>query len=377
MADAHLHLSEGDGPSRRTAVLELPLEGKHVLSYWRHDGELASTSANPFLVGFFLMLMERHQNVVVHGEVSETLLMNLDELQEVWQKWRPDRYGRISIEAEKLSTPKSASNSDDLLAFSCGIDATFALCRQLYWRPARGRSLRGALLINGFDIALSETGAFETARTHAASMLDNTDVEFLTVETDFKSLYQNWPDAFGLAIASCMLQFEDRYSGGVIGSSEDYASLALPYGSSPVTDHLYSTDAMNFRHEGAGYSRLEKIERLLERPEMVNALRFCLRGAERDENCGRCTKCITTMLWFRVATDALPECFPAPVTADLVLGIRVWNNTQLRELQAILTEATSRGIQDHWVAALQQVITTNLATARDSSLWSRRAASGS
>ena len=51
----------------------------------------------------------------------------------------------------------------------------------------------------------------------------------------------------------------DEFQYGLIGSSEPYDALVIPWGSSPITDYLLSGDRLSIVHDGAGFSRTDKV----------------------------------------------------------------------------------------------------------------------
>src|SRR6476469_6060017 len=57
-------------------------------------------SCDPFVVATILMAMNQSSDLVVHGQVSPSLLRNLEEFQAAWSCWHPDRYHHIQITAD-------------------------------------------------------------------------------------------------------------------------------------------------------------------------------------------------------------------------------------------------------------------------------------
>ena len=56
-----------------------------------------------------------------------------------------------------------------------------------------------------------------------------------------------------------MQMFSAEFSHALVGSSEPYDALVLPWGSNPVTDRLLSGGRLAIVHDGAGFSRTDKI----------------------------------------------------------------------------------------------------------------------
>ena len=125
------------------------------------------------------------------------------------------------------------------------------------------------LLVHGFDVPLDRTVVFEAVSDSSQSMLASIGMELVPMETNLRSLCGSWEDSFAAAVASCLTVLKSRFDGGMIGSSEPYDALVLPWGSNPLTDPLLGSDGFGIRHDGAEASRLEKLRVLLSWPEAM------------------------------------------------------------------------------------------------------------
>jgi hypothetical protein len=133
----------------------------------------------------------------------------------------------------------------------------------------------------------------------------------------------------------------------------------MPWGSNPVTDHLLSSKTFQIIHDGAAFSRLQKVQQIANWPEALRGLRVCWQGQQKDRNCGRCEKCIRTILNFRVLGLGLPECFEQDVTNREILSLKGLNTLQINELEQILIASKSASISESWVVALSKCIQQN------------------
>jgi hypothetical protein len=89
-----------------------------------------------------------------------------------------------------------------------------------------------------------------------------------------------------------------------IAASHTYAEL-FPWGSHPLTDSMWSSDATEIVHDGADASRSEKLRRIVQAPPLLEGLRVCWMDA--GYNCGRCEKCLRTMAALRALGASTPE----------------------------------------------------------------------
>ena len=185
-------------------------------------------------------------------------------------------------------------------------------------------------------------------------------VESFWIRTNSKEVVQEWEDSFAAQLMACLHLFSNRFDAALIGSSEPYDELVIPWGSSPITDHLLSGGAMSAIHYGAGYSRTEKIDFLSRFPLAVRNLRVCWQGFDKTKNCGVCEKCIRTRLNFEAVGVSDPACFSQSFDPTISKKIKVRNSAQLRELESIVSFARRRGIKSQWVRDLDRSVKERL-----------------
>lgn len=354
--------SEIDGFTTVSVIIEQPNQTKSRLWY-RLPSEYTSLLTNncdPFVVAIIFLAMQQGTDLIVHGEVSSSLLQNLAEFQAAWHCWRPKLYQQIDITAD-IEREQSKLDSDQAIAaFSGGVDACFTM-----WRHRRKlcgrwqRNIQAGLMVHGFDIPLTQQEVFNRALQKSREMLTSLGVELIPMATNFREFKQDWEDAFGTAIASCLMLLQRGYNTGLIGSSDPYQALNLPYGSNPITDTLLSSNTFQIICDGAAFTRLQKVAEIANWEQACTNLRVCWQNTQSDKNCGRCEKCIRTILNFKVMGFAVPPCFAEDVTESQILGIRGLKKAQLIELEPILETAKKRGISQEWVKALEKCIASN------------------
>ena len=344
-------LSHRDGSARHRIFYEMPADPAL-------PGEGAFDAA---LCAALPYAMSAGAALRVHGPVSRETLANLHEYQMVWARWRPDRYRRVEIEPDAVVDPASVSR-EAISAFSGGVDATFTILENARLSEAPHAERIGAgLLVHGFDIALDNRPAFDTVLANAERFLGRYGIEARWIRTNSRELgLLRWRDSFAAQLAACLQMHSFRYGRALIGSASPYDDLLIPWGSTPVTDHLLSSARMRIIHYGAGYSRSEKIERLAEHPDAVASLRVCWQGQDQSRNCGECEKCVRTKMNLKACGIDDPACFAHPLTEREILGIRLGSKTELVELKRIVAFCEARGIDGPWVQALRRRVARGL-----------------
>jgi hypothetical protein len=322
---------------------------------------LLTKTCDPFVVAMIFNAMRKSTDLYIHGQVSPSLLRNLEEFQAIWNCWLPNRYTKIEINADIEQPQAKAKRSEkSVMAFSGGVDSCFTAWRHHNGSCGRSRrNLRAAIMIHGFDIPLEEKNVFERAAKNSQKILAPLGIKLTSVATNFRNLDDYWNDAHAAGLASCLMLLQEGYEIGLIASTEPYNSMILPWGSNPVTDKLLSSDNFQIIHDGAAFTRSDKIREILNWPEALRYLRVCWEGEEKDRNCGHCEKCIRTILNFRSIGLSLPECFEHDVSDNQIINLKRLNAVQIAYLEQILKTAKAASIRQSWVTALSQCIKQN------------------
>ena len=310
-----------------------------------------------YLLAILLPAMQLRAAVHVHGSVSHELLANLTEWQYVWNKWLPERYFLVDIQVDCIRD-HDIQIDGAIAAFSGGVDAQFTA-----YHHATGiagyatRDIRAGVFVQGFDIPLNDTEGFAGAAKVAFKVLNDLDIDLLVVKTNIRELWDiNWEDYHAAAISSVLCGLK-KYAGiGLIGSGDSYDALISPWGSHPITDPLLSSGDFRIIHDGAGFSRSEKLKALSQWPLGIDNLRVCWVGDKRDSNCGYCEKCVRTRLNLLVAGIENPKCFKTPIDESLFKSMVLKNEVVRIEWRFIRHEMikTSHGVE--WLPHIEQVL---------------------
>lgn len=298
-----------------------------------------------------------HDQMDVQGSVSLELLRNLEELQLAWHKWCPDLYRLVDIRCERVRSADS-SVEGAVCAFSGGVDATFSVWRHSQRLAGYGsRDIRMCVLVHGFDIPLSQADAFTRAANRSVATLADLGIPLVTIATNYREMSDaSWEHTFTCALVAALSNLRALAGTGIVGSSEPYDNLVIPWGSSPITDHLLSSGGFRVIHDGAGFNRTEKVAVIEGWDEGVNNLRVCWQGEALDSNCGQCEKCLRTRLNFLATGQPQPECFPDTDLLQDMKRVRLKNAILRSEWRQIYHYATEHGIQAPWVSRIPAVI---------------------
>lgn len=316
-----------------------------------------STSADAFAIATFFLGGIDRAPLHIHGTVSPSLLRNLEEVSLMWSLWRPGKYAPTSLTADLETEAPPGETEEAIACFSGGVDGSFTAYRHSQGLCGRQRRKLGAgLLIQGCDIRLDEPEQFSRASLQAQKSLADLQLPLVNMRTNVREIGVDWEEGFGSVMAAALSLLKGRFRQGLVGSCSRY-DFFQPYGSTPLVDPLFSSDNFRVIHDGGGFSRTQKVRVVNQWAVGAANLRVCWAGADPSRNCGRCEKCIRTILNFRAVGAGLPSCFKSDVSDEDIASMRVPSDAHLNELLDVLEEAKKSGLQDEqWVVVLARRI---------------------
>ena len=194
---------------------------------------------------------------------------------------------------DRNATAKAAVplNEGAMSFFSGGVDGMFTFLKHR-------EELTHVVFINGFDFLL-DTGTYQKAVARNASFVAGFGKTLIPVETNFydfgfhHNLGRELTQSSNLAGVALLLGFPRTY----VPSSYAYNELH-PWGSHPLTDPLYSNEAVEILHDGSEENRVGKVIKISECEAAVAVLTVCLDDI--NSNCGECSKCLRTMVCLKL-----------------------------------------------------------------------------
>ena len=310
-------------------------------------------AADPWVLAVILNAMRSRVDLVVHGAVSKSLLVNLERFQEIWTRWRPDRYRAVTITAE-AEWPAEVRQGEAVVGFTGGVDSCFTAFRHRRGLPGgQNMNLTAGLTMLGFDVPLFDRDHFGAVLAKCRRMLWSIGMEPLFMATNIREQPIKWVDLHGTALAASLSVLAGRFAIGVIASTIPLGKLGIPYGSHLLTDPLMGSDGFLIVHDGAEYGREEKVRLLAEWPQAMADLRVCWEGRQRDRNCGQCYKCMRTKLCFMVNGIPVPLALGQPPTESEIRSWRLTDEWQLADIEVLIERGRRYGQdQQPWFKTL-------------------------
>ncbi len=313
-------------------------------------------TADPFVLSMRMTSMRLGLPLRSVAPVSSRLLESLPLVSTIFHAWYPE----LSITPVEAAAGSPPPGEQRLTAtcFSMGLDSFYSAVRNL-------DRISILVLVHGFDFSLSNheyrTKA-STAATDAARMLGKELVEVETNSREITEPYTAWGyHQHGAALAAVAAAMVSRIDRMLIPATATYRKLSA-FGSHPMTDPLWSTDLVTIEHDGIEASRTQKAAFLAGNAAAMKHLRVCWRNPDNAYNCGKCEKCVRTMISLLTA-GALDKCtsFPTRLTPELIDAIQLPSDIAHHLLSVNFDEVKAAGTFPEIEAAIGRCLNRHAA----------------
>ena len=293
-------------------------EGREPWRVWfRSSIGGLSLHGDVLLAAGLLPAMALGEPLEVPLPVSPELLDATDVLQDVFAGWYRE-FRRVEVRAAGGTVRRGrrrAKRAEPVACFfSGGADSFYSVLEH------RDR-LTHLLLIYGFDVGVDDQAMRAQVDQHLRTAADELGLPLVEVETNLREFSDNHHCYWGLhyhgaALAVIGQVLRTTFGEVIAGSSYPYPSL-FPWGSHPMTDPLWvAGEELVFTHHGNEADRVDKLARVADSDIAMAHLRVCFENLDGAYNCGRCEKCVRTMVGLRV-TGGLDRAKTLPTQLDL------------------------------------------------------------
>lgn len=236
---------------------------------------------------------------------DSNLYENQKIIQSTFSGWFPKRLKEVPLDASICSVEYPQDRGVGCF-FSGGVDS-------FYSAITRSQEITHLILVLGFDIPLTDDALCRKAQRDAERAAKVLGKKLIVMRTTIRRLsgrYAKWGIYHGPALATVGLLLAKHLKHVIIPSTYPMEDLH-PWGSHPAIDHLWSTSYLNFEHHAQYKTRNQKIDHLSNYQVALDHLRVCWKNIDGQYNCGRCEKCLRTMIPL-YAYGALEHCGSIP-----------------------------------------------------------------
>jgi hypothetical protein len=269
--------------------------------------EAIMPNPHAFAVGCIIpALYFGERRLAIDAAICPRLKEGLDTVMALMHHWTDGRFKPLTIEAPLTREALHQDRDRHAAIFlSGGMDSLSALKLLVdHYAPTHPGYPRDALLVHGFDIGgVIERGAkypvFERAKAAMAPVAAEVGLNLIPIYTNIRHLCDDrdlWLNQFfGAVLAAAAHAFASRIDLVWLASSYDIPHLH-PCGSHPLLDPEYGSHDLQIRHRDAGLPRMRKLAIVAGWEVAFQNVRVCLANVPDKLNCGRCEKCVRTML---------------------------------------------------------------------------------
>ena len=310
---------------------------------------LPDESADPFFPAMLIPSMLSGEDLEIIPPISSRLLESQQTIQDILSTWHPEEFKKINLIAKNVYDKSPEKKNRNATFFSLGVDSMYTMLKYLKDnQPPPGKELSCLIYMKGLELPLStyskrqDVEVMQSVKRVAAHYKLDAIIGETNIRDVFPLLYEKYYS--GPCLASTALSLAEGFDHIFVPSSHSYANLS-PNPSSPMLDYLWSNERLKIVHDGAEAERAEKISTLIVNDCFaMNNLRVCVENEGGNYNCGKCWKCIRTMITLK-AIDRLGDCgsFPEQLPKSYSIELRTFLKGSLRFTKENLKLAQTNG----------------------------------
>jgi hypothetical protein len=304
--------------------------------------------ADPALVATLLPAMRAGGELRVRGAISPKLLRTQAEYQAIQRAWSLDwtlgegPLREVEVRAPGRAVEPRVPTGRVAAFFSGGVDS---------WATVLSNpDVTDLIFVQGFDLIPGNSehaalGPLVEARLREAAK--GLGMPLHVVDTNLREMADpliRWEAYSPSALAATALLYDEVFDRVLIASDTDHETQ-VPLGASRLVDQLLGTERLELVDDGGRYSRLERLRRIVDHPGVQKTLRVCWQNPGGAYNCGRCRKCLVTMIPLEaMGFRGKIETFPPELPLETLAGSQITLPIQLIFWEEVLelTEANDR-----------------------------------
>lgn len=309
-------------------------------------------SADPFFPALLIPSMLAGEELEVIPPLSSRMLKAQATIQSVFAAWFPSEYSRVKVVTRSRKQPEEETYKPNATFFSLGVDSMFTMLKYLPDNcPYPDQKLSALIYMKGLELPLSaySNGQDKEVIDTMTNVAEHFNLDLIVGETNIRDVFPLvWEKYYsGPGLASTALSLSNGFGNVYIPSSNSYADL-IPNPSSPLIDSLWSNENTNIIHDGAEIERARKISsRIVKEPFALRNLRVCISNQGGNYNCGKCWKCVRTMITLKIIKRLKGAgSFPEKLPDNYFKQLRTFNYQSLKFTTENLRLAREYGDSD-------------------------------
>ena len=257
--------------------------------WFRSDAAPLTAASEAFGAAFLVPAMHASRPLALRQQACPTWTGHLAPLTAAFRDlWYPEAPEPIVSAASMRRLPATGT----ALCFSGGADSFHALL-------AGGATVDALVYVAGYDVNLRDVHRLRAVDAMLRDVAAACGARAVWVQTNLRRhpLVRStpWLREFGAALAAVGHLLTPTV-GRLLIASDGLGFEHPEVGARPATDPLLGSASLRVEHVAATITRLEKLRAIASEPIVQRHLRVCWANVAGRSNCGRCEKCVRTML---------------------------------------------------------------------------------
>jgi hypothetical protein len=283
----------------------------------------------------------------IDAPISPRLLRSQTEFQAIQRMWSREwdygllPLGEIDVRAPARAPTEPAPSRGVATFFSGGVDSWSVVSEY--------PEVTHLVFIRGLDLVERPTAFVDQVERRLRAAANDLGKTLYVVDTNIRELSDRllpWDVYFASPLAAAALLLAPLFERVLVTGDMDYETT-VGRGVDPLVDHLWSTEELEVAHACGRFSRVERTRLIADDPVAQQALRVCWENRDGAYNCGRCRKCLMTMITLEALGKREPfSAFPPQLDLAPVDEVAVPNVLVLTLWQDILDLVRQAGRAD-------------------------------
>lgn len=262
----------------------------------------------------------------IDAPISPRLLRTQTEFQAIQRMWSQEwNYGLLPMGEIDVRAPERAPTTPPTgrgvaTFFSGGVDSWSVV--------AEYPEVTHLVFVRGLDLVERPTAFVDDVERRLRAAAADLGKTLYVVDTNVRELSNPllpWDVYFASPLAAVALLLAPLFERVLVTGDADYETT-VGQGVDPLVDHLWSTEELEIAHACGRHSRIERTRLIADDPIAQRALRVCWENLDGAYNCGRCRKCLSTMITLEALGKREPfETFPPRLDLAALDDVQVTN----------------------------------------------------
>lgn len=311
--------------------------------------------AEPFLLACCTRAIDRgEERIWCADPVSPGLIDDIHSALSIVLHWGRHifphtRIPSIQIPTREYSQPKATANA---AFYSGGVDSTHLLLKNYidHGSETAGR-ITHAIAVYGLDMGKRPESNQEFVFNHflqtSKPFLDSLNIKIVPLITNLRHLDERlrfFPElSAGFDLAACSMVFSSQFRTVQLATAGERLSdtVQVPMSLNPIIPLYLQSAFMQIRSPYVEISRFDRLRLIARNKTAVSALRVCFFSDDQALNCGKCEKCIRTMLALHLLNSDASAVFPRSLQASDIDQISIESETVAAFHEEILNQLKS------------------------------------